>query len=154
MSVNASGNTANFGVRAIALAIDVALISTIYSLMFLLLADWLVRKGAGQDPLAILMLVFSFLVIWPAGLIFLHMSYFTLFHAWSGQTIGKMIMGIRVVSRDNNTVSLSVSFLRWTGYLVSFLPLAAGFLWSAVDIEHCAWHDRLARTRVISAEMT
>jgi len=32
--------------------------------------------------------------------------------------------------------------------------LASGFLWSAVDKDHCAWHDRLAQTRVVSAEMT
>ena len=82
------------------------------------------------------------------------MVYFTLFHAWSGQTIGKMIMGIKVVGDENKPASLAVAFLRWSGYILSTVPLAAGFLWAAVDKEQCAWHDRLARTRVISTEMT
>ena len=82
------------------------------------------------------------------------MIYFIIFHAWSGQTIGKMIMGIRVVTKDNKLIPTSVAFLRWTGYILSILPLASGFLWSVVDKDHCAWHDRLAQTRVVSAEMT
>jgi uncharacterized RDD family membrane protein YckC len=147
-------NTANFAVRAIALAIDVLLITALYILVFVLLTVWVTREGIDLEPLTVLILSSSCLVVWPAGLLFLHMTYFTVFHAWSGQTIGKMILHIMVVTRDNMRVPLAVSFLRWTGYLLSSLPLAAGFLWAAVDKEHCAWHDRLAQTRVVSAEMT
>jgi uncharacterized RDD family membrane protein YckC len=82
------------------------------------------------------------------------MAYFTLFHAWLGQTIGKMLMGIKVVTNDNKFISPAMAFLRWSGYILSFAPLAAGFLWAAVDKDQCAWHDRLAQTRVVSAEMT
>jgi uncharacterized RDD family membrane protein YckC len=82
------------------------------------------------------------------------MVYFTLFHAWAGQTIGKMIMGIKVVGDGNKLTSPSVAFLRWSGYILSFVPLAIGFLWAAVDKDQCAWHDRLAGTRVISTKMT
>ncbi len=105
-------------------------------------------------PLVILTLLSSSVVLFFVSFIFLHMFYFTLFHACSGQTIGKMILGIRVVTEDNKQVSPAFAFLRWVGYILSFIPFASGFLWSAVDKDHCTWHDRLAQTRVVSAEMT
>jgi uncharacterized RDD family membrane protein YckC len=147
-------NYANFGARAMALAIDFVLLAATQIFLFFILADWLFNEVLHLEPLAILVLCSSYLVVFPLSFIFLHMFYFILFHALSGQTIGKMIMGIRVVTKDNKQVSPAVAFLRWTGYILSFLPLASGFLWSAVDKDHCAWHDRLAQTRVVSAEMT
>ena len=154
MSVSVIANTANFGARAVALAIDFALLAATQIFLFLLLASWLLNDVIHLEPLTILTFFSSYLVVFFVSFIFLHMIYFTIFHAWSGQTIGKMIMGIRVVTKENKQVSPSVAFLRWTGYILSFVPLATGFLWSAVDKDHCAWHDRLAQTRVVSAEMT
>ena len=111
-------------------------------------------QSAHIEPLALLAFLALFPLVFFVVFLLLHMVYFTLFHALSGQTIGKMIMGIKVVGDENNPASLSESFLRWSGYILSLVPLAAGFLWAVVDKEQCAWHDRLARTRVISTEMT
>ena len=137
------------GARVMALAIDFILLETIHLLFFILLADKLIQ-ATYIEPLAIL----SFLALFPPvfflSFFLLHMTYFTLFHAWLGQTIGKMLMGIRVVTNDNKFISPSVAFLRWSGYILSFVPLAIGFLWAVVDKDQCAWHDRLAQTRVIS----
>jgi len=137
-----------------ALAIDIALLATMHIFLFLLLAGWLFHEMIHLELLAIIALCTSFILVFFASIIFLHMVYFTLLHAWFGQTIGKMIMGLRVVTAENMQISPAVAFLRWTGYILSLIPLAAGFLWSAVDKEHCAWHDRLAQTRVVPAEMT
>ena len=137
-----------------ALAIDSALLAAIQGFLILLLAgrlaDEMMHLGLAAIPL--LFSWYSAAILLTA--VFLPMVYFTVFHAWSGQTIGKMIMGLKVVTPDNRQISPAVSFLRWTGYILSLVPLAAGFLWSAVDKDHCAWHDRLAQTRVISLEMT
>jgi uncharacterized RDD family membrane protein YckC len=143
-----------FGARAVALAIDFALLAATQIFLFFLLAVRFLNEIKHVEVLAILTWCAAYLVVFFAGFVFLHMFYFTLFHAWSGQTIGKTIMGIRVVTRDNRDISPAVAFLRWSGYILSFVPLAAGFFWSAVDKDHCAWHDRLAHTRVVSAEMT
>jgi uncharacterized RDD family membrane protein YckC len=146
-------NKAIFGARVMALAIDFVLLEIIHFLLFILLSVALIQ-ATHIEPLTML----TFLAVYPfaffATLLFLHMSYFTLFHAWLGQTIGKIIMGIMVVTNDNKLTSPSVAFLRWSGYILSFVPLAIGFLWAAVDKDQCAWHDRLAQTRVISTEMT
>lgn len=137
------------GARVMALAIDFILLEAIHLLLFILLADKLIQ-ATHFDSLALLASLVLFLLVFLGSFLFLHMAYFTLFHAWSGQTIGKMIMGIRVVTNDNKCISPSVAFLRWSGYILSFVPLAIGFLWAVVDKDQCAWHDRLAQTRVIS----
>lgn len=137
-----------------ALVIDFVLLAVMQFVLFMLLAGRLAYEAMGVDPLAILSLFALYLVVFFACFLLLHMVYFTVFHAWTGQTIGKMLMGIKVVAEEREVIPLPVSFLRWTGYILSCLPLAAGFLWAAVDMEHCTWHDRLAQTRVVSAEMT
>jgi uncharacterized RDD family membrane protein YckC len=154
MSEQISTNTTSFGSRAMALAIDFALLAALYCFLFLLSAGWFIKEVINLDPLVILTAYSSYLAVSFVSFAFLHMVYFTVFHAWTGQTIGKMIMGIKVVTVGNRIIPPSVAFLRWSGYILSSLPLATGFLWSAVDKDHCAWHDRLAGTRVVTLEMT
>ena len=144
----------NFATRVVAIAIDFALLTLIHLFLFFLLAGRLLNEVIHLELLAILTAYSWYLVMFAASYVFLHMVYFIVFHAWCGQTIGKMIMHIRVVTEDNRQVPPARTFLRWTGYILSSVPLAAGFLWSAVDKDHCAWHDRLAQTRVVSVEMT
>ena len=154
MSEQVSKKNTNFGSRAVALAIDFTLLAVLHCVLILLPAGWLINEIIQLELSAILVIYFSYLAVSFVSFIFLHMVYFTVFHAWSGQTIGKMIMGIRVVARNNSLIAPSVAFLRWTGYILSSIPLATGFLWSAVDKDHCAWHDRLAKTKVVAVEMT
>jgi uncharacterized RDD family membrane protein YckC len=137
-----------------ALAIDFALLAALHCFLFLLSAGWFIKEVINLEPLAILTAYSSYLAVLFVSFVFLHMVYFTVFHAWTGQTIGKMIMGIKVVTVSNRLPPPSVAFLRWSGYILSSLPLAAGFLWSAVDKDRCAWHDRLAGTKVVTLEMT
>ena len=146
-------NPASFGARVMALAIDFVLLETIYFLLFVLLTGKLIQ-ALHFETLIQATFWTLYLIVFSISFLFLHMAYFILFHTWLGQTIGKMIMGISVVTNDNKLVSPSVAFLRWSGYILSLVPLATGFLWAAVDKDHCAWHDRLAQTRVVSAEMT
>jgi len=154
MSVAIYNNSANFRARAMALAIDFVLLATTQIFLFSLLAGWLLNNVVHLGLLAIFTVWSCYAIVFFVSFVFLHMFYFVLFHAWSGQTIGKMTMGIRVITWDNKQVSPALAFLRWTGYILSLVPLASGFLWSAVDKDHCAWHDRLAQTRVIAVEMT
>ena len=143
-----------FGARAVALAIDFALLAAIHIFLFFLLAVRFLNEIKHLDVPSILTWCAFYLVVFFVSFVFLHMFYFIIFHAWSGQTLGKMIMGIRVITGENDDISPAVAFLRWTGYILSFVPLASGFLWSVVDKDHCGWHDRLAQTRVVSTEMT
>ena len=135
------------------MAIDFVLLGILHFLLFILLTGKLIQV-VHIEPLTILTFFALYPLMFSTSFLFLHMAYFIIFHAWLGQTIGKMLMGVRVVTSDNKLVSPSVAFLRWSGYILSLVPLATGFLWAAVDKDQCAWHDRLAQTRVVSAEMT
>lgn len=79
-------------------------------------------------------------------------GYSLLFTAFSGQTIGKMVMGLRVVDEDAATarVSMGRAALRALAVVPSSLMLGAGFV-PALMGQGLAMHDRLAHTRVVRA---
>ncbi len=73
------------------------------------------------------------------------------FWTWQGATPGKAAAGLRVVDQlTGDKPSLVQSLLRWFGYFVSALPLGLGFIWAALDSDRQAWHDKIARTRVVT----
>jgi uncharacterized RDD family membrane protein YckC len=74
--------------------------------------------------------------------------------AWStsGQTIGKTLLGVKVVTKDGSYPSGGKAFLRYVGYLVSGIVLSLGFLWVAFDRKRQGWHDKIAGTYVVYVE--
>jgi uncharacterized RDD family membrane protein YckC len=75
--------------------------------------------------------------------------YFVAMTAVFGQTIGKMITGIRVVRTSGRPVSFSSAIIRFLAYIPSGVLLFAGFFWILWDPERQGWHDMLADTVVI-----
>lgn len=67
----------------------------------------------------------------------------------TGQTIGKGIMGLRVVQIHGKPVTFRVALLRLVGYYLSALFLFLGFFWILIDDKRRGWHDKLAGTCVI-----
>ncbi len=83
-------------------------------------------------------------------LLVLHGFYYTFFHAVLGQTPGKMAFGIKVVSiHSGEALAPWDAFLRWLGYFFSALPAGLGFLWSLIDNDDRAWHDKWAQSVVV-----
>jgi uncharacterized RDD family membrane protein YckC len=76
-------------------------------------------------------------------------GYFIAFTAVGGQSIGKMALGIKVVSDEDLAVPFGRATLRTVAYLASALPLGAGFLPGVLGADRLALHDRLAHTRVV-----
>ena len=75
-------------------------------------------------------------------------AYFTAFTSVGGQTIGKMATRIRVVADDAGRLDAGRAMQRAVMVLVSLVTLGIGFL-PALGSERRAFHDRLARTRVV-----
>ncbi|HYM14440.1 MAG TPA: RDD family protein [Dehalococcoidia bacterium] len=68
----------------------------------------------------------------------------------TGSTLGKAVMGLKVISADGyETIDGATAVLRYVGYIVSAIPLYLGFLWVAVDGSKQGWHDKIARTLVV-----
>ncbi len=67
----------------------------------------------------------------------------------AGKTLGKAVMGIRVIGPRGSRVTFWRGLRRYVGYWVSALPLFVGYLWILVTDERVAWHDIFAGTHVI-----
>jgi uncharacterized RDD family membrane protein YckC len=73
---------------------------------------------------------------------------------WSGkngQTPGKMLMGIRVVSTSKGGINMLQASIRYVGYYINTILLFLGWLYAIVDDKHQGFHDKLAGTRVVKA---
>ena len=68
----------------------------------------------------------------------------------SGQTLGKMMLGIRIVNWDGSPLTTGKMFLRYLGYIVSAFFASMGFIWVAIDKKRRGWHDLIAGTYVVS----
>lgn len=74
--------------------------------------------------------------------------YVIVLHALDGQTIGKLLVGVRVVGLDGNPPALGASVLRLFAYGVSLIPFGLGFVMAGLRADKRALHDLLAGTRV------
>ena len=76
--------------------------------------------------------------------------YFTVFTAWfDGQTLGKKLLGIRVIQLDGTKLSLWDSFGRYGGYGAGFATGLLGFLQIFWDANRQAIQDKISATVVI-----
>lgn len=71
----------------------------------------------------------------------------------SGQTIGKMLTGIRIVAIDGTTApAKSIALRQLAGYFFTLLTLGLGFFLSVFSRKGRALHDYLSDTVVIYAD--
>ena len=130
---------AGFFRRLAAFAIDWLVLSIIADIV-----SFAFRFGSGTKPgMAHLNAAMGFSTI-------LFLLYFTLFTGEAGQTLGKMLLGIRVQRTDGSPVGYGRAFLRTLGYAVSaFFMTFLGFLWALWDKNNQTWHDKIAGTIVV-----
>ena len=123
--------SAGFGVRLLAMLIDGLLIFVIG---------------------AVISAVFAESVSWLIS-IAVDLCAFTYFWTTTGQTPGKAVVGLRVVSAESGgALDVRQAILRYVGDYVSGLPLLLGYFWVLWDPKHEAWHDKIAKTKVISTK--
>jgi uncharacterized RDD family membrane protein YckC len=139
--------------RFVAFSTDKLILGTIGFMMFILGS---VAFGLGispsdlaEDPESLFALGMQVMAIYQAITLFLDMAYFTYFHGTTGQTPGKRLMGLRVVGDTGEPITFGTAFLRWVGYIISFVPMFMGFIWAGVDRRKQGWHDKIAGTVVI-----
>jgi uncharacterized RDD family membrane protein YckC len=89
-----------------------------------------------------------------AFFLMLNGGYFIAFTTVGGQSIGKMALGIKVVAQEDGSVPIGRATVRTLAYLISALPLGAGFLPGVISADRLALHDRLAHTRVVRPSQT
>jgi uncharacterized RDD family membrane protein YckC len=138
------GATAGFASRVAAMFIDIVVISiTFYAGLVLctltvqvLSFDRLDVTAVPEPAASAILAGWSVLYFWAGWWLF-------------GKTVGKAILGLRVVRRDGGAVGWSRSLIRFGGYLLSLVAFGLGFAWILIDRKRRDWADMLAGTRVV-----
>lgn len=129
-------------IRMIAAAIDHVLLGAI-DLVVIYLTLRISGLTMGEwTALPLVPLVFFLLLV--------KLAYFYAFTAVGGQTIGKMALRIRVVTEDHGSIDAALALRRTVIGAASTAFLGLGLLPAFFDPERRAFHDRVARTRVIA----
>lgn len=141
------GQYAGFVSRLLAYGLDIALI-VIMLVFFGWLMDAVTRlfPTVIVDPSNISQLAIAGIVV-----IFTSAAYYIFFWTLIGQTPGKMLLGLRIVSLDGSGLTFWQALRRYIGYFLSALALYAGYWWVLLDNRRQGWHDKLAGTIVVYA---
>ena len=75
--------------------------------------------------------------------------YFIYFHGLTGQTVGKLALGLKVVKRDGDTIGFARATVRYFGSIIGLLFAGLGFVWIAFDARKQGWHDKMAGSFVV-----
>jgi len=131
--VNEVFEKAGFGIRLVAYLIDSAIIFLISLLIGVLIGFGNLALNIGE------LLAYILFILYTIGM-------------WSfagGATIGKKIMGIKIVTVSGSPIGLGRAILRLIGYFVSGLFLGLGYLWIIWDKKKQGFHDKIAGTITI-----
>ena len=135
--------------RFVAFLVDL-LIVTFFSCMLFVAALAGYRAGSGQ--LTFLGLS-GILLLCPVFSLLVFLFYFTYLTMEQGMTIGKKMVGIRVIRRNPEDVRTELgflrSFVRAAAYVLSASICFMGFFMSIV-FKGAALHDLIAGTRVVN----
>jgi len=133
------------GARFVAVMVDLLILAVIDAVVvyFTMQLCYLTVEDLGilpKGPLA------AFLFVQNGG-------YLVAFTA-SGQTLGKMVAGIRVVQSDSaGPLDLGRAFLRTLMWVALAVPAGLGFLTALFSRDYRGLHDRFAGTRVVRASV-
>jgi uncharacterized RDD family membrane protein YckC len=64
-------------------------------------------------------------------------------------TVGKKMLGIKVVTKDGARPSFPQVLFRTLMKIPSYIVIGIGFIWIAFSREKQGWHDKLAKTFVV-----
>jgi len=122
---------ADFGPRALAIIIDAVIVMIVNAILGLIpVVGWLLALVV---PFAYYIYFFAYDN--PVGM--------------KGQTPGKKLMNIRVVTEEGGDLDMTKALIRVIGYIVSSIILFIGFLFPLWREDKKALHDIIAGTRVI-----
>ena len=119
--------------QLILLSIDAVVVYFTFQIAGLSFAEW---QSIPLLPLALFLLLVK-------------ASYFSVFTALGGQTVGKMATGIRVVGEDDRDVEPTRAVQRTLAGLATVATVGIGFAPVLLGGDRRALHDRVAGTRVV-----
>jgi uncharacterized RDD family membrane protein YckC len=140
-AVIVTGPRAGFVTRLAALVADMIILSAALrgTLSLLRLSEHALRRFAPPVSLGKMLLLCAPAIV---------ALYCIILWSLRGQTLGKWLLGIRVVAVGGGRVGIVRAAVRFAGYLLSALPFYLGFFW-VLGRQRRGFHDRLAGTEVV-----
>jgi uncharacterized RDD family membrane protein YckC len=142
VSLGVARHYAGFWIRFLARVIDGILFGIlffIFGLVFFGSNGFALLAPYGARNFGIMFLLR--LVIAAAYEIFLTAQY--------GGTLGKLALGLRVITAGGDRLSLGLSTGRYFAQLLSAFTLTIGYIMAGIDDQKRALHDRICNTRVV-----
>lgn len=131
---------ANFGMRAVALIVDLTAGSVALSFVFILLGLLQLATNASNATIGALALI-SLVAWWPL--------YFVSFWSRSGRTLGYRVAGLQLVKSDGSMPTFATALVRFMGASLTVSSLFVGYLCILWDRRKQAVHDKFAGTMVV-----
>jgi len=128
---------AGFWIRAAALTIDGIVITYLPVVLLLFIMKTIGVTRGYSYLLSILIMIIT------------NCIYFTYLTGRYGQTVGKMLMGVKVIRDDGSEVSFGRALGRWFSYILSSITLYIGYFMAGWNREKKALHDYVVDTKVI-----
>jgi uncharacterized RDD family membrane protein YckC len=148
---------AGFWRRLFAGVFDVLFLMTTATLLLvgiIVAVTWADHYGwAGLDAAETEVVLWTVLgLVWyGTSVVLLPVLYYTLTEGASGQTFGKALFGIVVVSVEGRPIGYGRAFARLLTLPYALLPAGLGLLWIALPPSKRGWHDYISVTRVVAA---
>ncbi len=137
---------ASFGKRVIALLIDGFVVSVISGILAMVFGIGSAEKMQTMASTGDYTAMAGFL----ASSNLLQLLYFVLMESSEKRaTVGKMAMGIIVVSSEGGRISIGKAILRHIGKIISGFILCIGYIMAAFTDKKRALHDMIASTLVV-----
>ena len=140
------GHYAGFISRLLAFSVDIIIIVVV-----LIFAGWMLNTMSTIFQLSILDSIATIFQIWVTSVIVILFSavYYIFFWTLVGRTPGKLLLGLRVVSRSGRPITFWQALRRYVGYYISAIALYIGYMWILIDNRRQGWHDKIADTFVV-----
>lgn len=129
---------AGIGTRFLSLVIDTIILAVLRLFLMMLLAP----QSLAQELLLALVLDIGTTVPY----------YWYFWTRTGGQTPGKSLLRIRVISVRGEDLNDREALLRVFGYYLGQLSIGLGFVWAAFNREQQGWHDKLAGSVVVASD--
>ena len=145
MQTGSTHELASLGSRFLALLIDAVILGIIGFIVNSLIGGQQVTTSATGATVAVNSTgsIISFII----GAVY----YAVLFQIWNGQSVGKKLLGIRVIKTDGSSATAVTGIIRYIGYYIDTFVIFIGWIWAFFDSKKQGWHDKLAGTIVVKA---
>ena len=151
MAASAVGDGAEpvgFWMRVVAYVIDYILLNVIFFLIWGP-ANFDLQPPQNMKSFADLMPLLEPLIKQMIIGTVIQLIYYVGMNGQFGATVGKLVIGARIVRLDGSRIGFGLAFLRWLAAILSWMACGVGCLIVAFREDKRALHDLLAGTQVI-----